>query len=62
MTLSFLDAKGDVKIVKGVPAGVCESCGEEYLTAEVSATLERILNTPPHTEVHAPVWKYAANL
>ncbi|MBW3589851.1 MAG: type II toxin-antitoxin system MqsA family antitoxin [Actinobacteria bacterium] len=60
VTLSFPDDQGSIKIVQGVPAGVCSSCGEEYLTAEVSLKLERILSSPPHSKIHAPVWKYAS--
>lgn len=61
VTLSFPDGEG-VKIVRGVPAGVCASCGEEYLTAQVSEVLQRILASPPHEKVPTPVWKYASNL
>lgn len=62
VTLSFPDGKGGVKIVQEVPAGVCTSCGEEYLTAEVGEVVQRILISPPQDKIHAPLWKYAANL
>ena len=62
VTLSFPDGSSGVKIVHQVPAGVCSSCGEEYLAADVAERLERLLNSPPHDEVKSPVWKYAANL
>lgn len=62
VTLSFPDDSESVKIVHQVPAGVCGSCGEEYLSADVAEKLERLLSSPPHDEVKSPVWKYAANL
>lgn len=62
VTLSFPDGSEVVKIVHQVPAGVCSSCGEEYLAADVAEKLELLLNSPPHDQVKSPVWKYAANL
>lgn len=62
VTLPFPDQNGGVKLVQEVPAGVCSSCREEYLTAEVAETLERLMSSEPHTRIDTPVWKYAANL
>ncbi len=34
-----LERDGSVLVVKGVPASICENCGEEYLDEEVSSHL-----------------------
>lgn len=62
VTLSFPDGTDGIKIVHQVPAGVCGSCGEEYLAADVAEKLELLLDSPPHDQIKSPVWKYAANL
>lgn len=62
VNLSFPDPDGGVKLVQGVPAGVCNACREEYLTAEVAESLATLMSSRPHTKVDTPVWKYAANL
>lgn len=33
--------KGELYIFQDVPAGVCQQCGEKYLTAKVSKKIER---------------------
>ena len=33
--------KGELYIFQDVPAGVCQQCGEKYLTAKVSKEIER---------------------
>jgi YgiT-type zinc finger domain-containing protein len=33
--------EGKLYIVEGVPAGVCQQCGEKYFTAEVSEAIDR---------------------
>ena len=48
-----------VRVVDGVPAGVCEQCGEKYLLHEVAVELEHLLTTPPTREETVPVWEYA---
>jgi YgiT-type zinc finger domain-containing protein len=62
VTVPFPDENGGVKLVQAVPAGVCGSCREEYLTAEVAESLENLMNSQPYTRIDTPVWKYAANL
>lgn len=47
-----------VRVVDGVPAGVCEQCGEKYLLHEVVVALEQLLTTPPTREQAIPVWQY----
>jgi YgiT-type zinc finger domain-containing protein len=37
--------KGKLYIFKDVPAGVCQQCGEKYLTAKVAKEIERRIQT-----------------
>ena len=37
--------KGKMYIFQSVPAGVCQQCGEKYLTAKVSKEIERRIQT-----------------
>ena len=36
---------GELYIFRNVPAGVCQQCGEKYLTAKVAKEIERRLQT-----------------
>jgi YgiT-type zinc finger domain-containing protein len=47
-----------VRVIDGVPAGVCEQCGEKYLLHEVVVKLEQLMATPPTREEAMPVWDY----
>lgn len=38
-------SKGKLYIFKDVPAGVCQQCGEKYLTAKVSKEIEWRIQT-----------------
>jgi YgiT-type zinc finger domain-containing protein len=35
-------------VVKDVPAGVCEQCGEKYLSSDVYKELERVAKNKSH--------------
>jgi len=37
--------KGRLFIFQNVPAGVCQQCGEKYLTAEVAKNIEHKIQT-----------------
>jgi YgiT-type zinc finger domain-containing protein len=37
--------KGKLYIFKDVPVGVCQQCGEKYLTAKVAEEVERRIRT-----------------
>jgi len=37
--------KGKLYIFQDVPAGVCQQCGEKYLTAQVAKEIERRIQT-----------------
>ncbi len=40
VTTLSVDRGGHVIVIRSVPAEVCSTCGEEYLSAEVMKTLE----------------------
>ena len=60
VTLSLVGKDGRVRLVRGVPAGVCRSCGEQYLRPEVTTHIERLLKTPPRRNEEVPAWDFAA--
>ncbi len=35
-------------VIKNVPAGVCDQCGEKYLTSDVYKALERLVKNKSH--------------
>ena len=50
-----------VALVEGVPAGVCDQCGERYYEAGVLKHTEKLLEKHKRTRtVSVPVTKYAA--
>jgi YgiT-type zinc finger domain-containing protein len=61
VTLSLVGLNGHVRLVRGVPAGVCGSCGEQYLRPEVTARVEQLLQTPPRRNEEVPAWDFAAS-
>ncbi|MFN3477112.1 MAG: type II toxin-antitoxin system MqsA family antitoxin [Candidatus Methylomirabilales bacterium] len=34
-----LERDGTILVIKGVPASICENCGEEYVEGEITARL-----------------------
>jgi YgiT-type zinc finger domain-containing protein len=54
--------KGELIVIEGVPAEVCNRCGEKYLSAEVDASVERLLKNKPKAEktIAVPVFKWIA--
>jgi YgiT-type zinc finger domain-containing protein len=50
----------DLIIIKDVPAGVCEQCGEKYFTAEVSKVLEKLATSKekPTSQISVPIMKF----
>ena len=47
-------------VVKGVPARVCDNCGEEYLEEKVMAALELVVKSAAKSGVVVEVRDYAA--
>ncbi len=53
---------GDKLVVfEGVPAGVCEECGEEYLRPDVYDRMAGVAETgtPAKAQITVPVYEYA---
>lgn len=44
-------------VIRNVPAGICQVCGEQYLKAEVVKAMERLAHTqdPPEGVLRVPV-------
>ena len=59
MTLTLPDSGGHIRIIEGVPAGVCEQCHEKYLTVETSRAIDALLAAAPVREQPVPVWDFA---
>jgi YgiT-type zinc finger domain-containing protein len=53
--------KGQLFIFENVPVGVCQQCGEKYLTAEIAKKIEqRIMsNRKWHKTVRVPVENFS---
>lgn len=61
VTLSLPESGGETRIVHHVPAGVCDTCGEQYLTSTVIGKIENLLEAPPTGHQEIPVWDFAAS-
>lgn len=60
ITISLPDRDGDgIRLIHNVPAGVCEQCGEYYLTVETSRAIDALLVEPPTREEAVPAWEFA---
>ncbi len=62
ITLSLPTKEGTTRLVRDVPVGVCDQCGEQYLRAGVAQRLDEILESPPDSSETVPVWEFAAGL
>lgn len=55
--------KTGLVIIENVPAGVCRQCGEQYYTAEVAKTMERLATeTPVSRMTTVPVCNFSKNV
>lgn len=61
VTLSLPGFGGDTRIIHHVPAGVCETCGEQYLTSAVIRKVETLLDAPPTGHEQIPIWDFATS-
>lgn len=55
VTLSLSEPGGEPRIVHHVPVGVCDTCGERYLTSAVVRKIEELLETPPTRHQEIPI-------
>lgn len=39
-----VNLENTIIIIKGVPASVCEECGEQYFSDEIAKNIEKIVN------------------
>ena len=55
-----LERDGTTLAVKGVPAGVCTNCGEEYVSEEITARLLKSAEEAARAGVQMDVREYIA--
>jgi YgiT-type zinc finger domain-containing protein len=55
-----LERDGATVVVKGVPARVCENCGEEYVEEEAASRLLALAEEAANSGVKIEVLEYAA--
>lgn len=58
VAIAYPQPDGLTQLIKGVPAGVCRSCHEQYLRPEVSRRIEEILSEPPTQQIEVPMWDW----
>jgi YgiT-type zinc finger domain-containing protein len=59
-TTVTLERGATTLVVKGVPAGVCQSCGEEYLDEATTSELLAAAATAERTGVQVEIRQFAA--
>lgn len=59
VTLTYPDPEGGVRVIEGVPAGVCQQCHERYLSFETAAAIDDLLARPPTKKESFAVWEFA---
>lgn len=59
VTLALPEPGEGTRIVEHVPAGVCEVCGEQFLKAETTNRIDKLLAAPPSGHEEVPVWDFA---
>ncbi|MDI1449548.1 type II toxin-antitoxin system MqsA family antitoxin [Polyangium sp. 6x1] len=55
-----VERAGTVVVVRDVPADVCQTCGEEYLTAQVVEQLESLVDKALGAGMDVAVRRYEA--
>lgn len=59
VNISLPDPDGTIRLIEGVPAGVCDQCHEYYLTVETSRAIDQLLAAPPSRQDSISVWEFA---
>lgn len=55
-----VDKEDNFILIKGVPAEICEQCGEVFLKDDVAAAIEKIAKTAKATNVEFEILRFAA--
>ena len=55
-----VDAEENFILIKGVPAQICEQCGEYFLKDDVAEIIERIVKKAKRKNVELEILKFAA--
>ncbi len=59
-TTVTVERDGTTIVIQGVPANVCDTCGEDYLEARVATGLEEVLSKATEAGVRFELRAYAA--
>ncbi len=59
-TTVTLERKDTIIVIKGVPADICDNCGEYYLSEEVTAKILEMAEQAINNKVEVEVLKYIA--
>ena len=59
-TTVTLERGATTMVIQGVPADVCDTCGEDYLEASVATGLEAVLRQATESGVRFELRAYAA--
>jgi len=60
VTTLSVDRGGHVVVIRSIPADVCSTCGEEYLSAEVMKTLEAEVEQAERAGIEVAVRSFQA--
>ena len=55
-----VDEEGNFILIKGVPAQICEQCGEFFLEDDVAEAIEEIVKNAKRSNVEVEILKFAA--
>lgn len=55
-----LERDGTILVIKGVPASVCENCGEEYVEGDITARLLKDAEEAVRAGVQVDIREYVA--
>ncbi|MCP4578057.1 MAG: type II toxin-antitoxin system MqsA family antitoxin [Deltaproteobacteria bacterium] len=55
-----VDTEENFILIKGVPAQICEQCGEYFLKDDVAEIIERIVKKAKRKNVELEILKFAA--
>jgi len=59
-TTVTVERDGTTIVIQGVPADVCDTCGEDYLEASIAAGLDEVLSRATASGVRFELRAYAA--
>jgi len=59
-TVSVLERNGAMLVFRDVPAEICENCGEEYLSEQITTHLLQLAEAAARAGIQVEIREYAA--